>query len=756
MVPAGVACGKLDLKEIPENEKIVSDALAWIKFDVEDKLVLHTGPGDLSSRPHAIIKFSSPCYASVCAADQNVMRGMNVFLRNLNQPDPDPDAPNADPHPRALVQVNQNVVNAMEHGRGGADMASLNDLNFQPPIVYPISAVIPLKSSIKTYGPWASSNFSTTNSKDGGVCGGIKVENNPDLAPWIFGSTLSMHNIGLSLVEYSNIGLTRSETGSITLASLPSGFAYVGAALANSGPTLTGMNFTFGQNGISTTYEFKTYTPKFGKLSKLYIDKFKEVSKKRSEQLRFLKNQAVQQNKSARRIRNIQIRNAFINARHHDAIGRQASLQRVMVGEMYNFYDGKTDDEGPSQRTVVGTDTLSKSINEMVYDYSRKAFISLDGLYSPVTINGDGLKVDSGIMPRFISAVQLYNHHSSPIHAQPPFTTGECDFSTAPGVHDQYNLTIHNMYLNPLANPNSIPHISGATHQGHSIELVGRENDIPESGSMACLYTRDDPDKYSSDYRFLGLRGPLVLHSWGYDVDGKPIPNLIDQEDQAKSGIFVAETGSGSGLTGLKDQFLPNWLQKPATWPVGPVDLRFDRDRGVWVTPQPFKIVVAQLKTDIEPWGDGAGIIINIRDAKRYGKKLFDENGHPVKENNPCVANCERGALRVLTNLTFSEGCGLVAETAYVRVTSIRAGDDIVIPVTSCSGGPIDCSSSSNISSSSSSCAAPTGYDNTEDYPRIKIVDRLGIDHYKDDMAYVYYDTYEAAYVILQSNTLNW
>ena len=36
-------------------------------------------------------------------------------------------------------------------------------------------------------------------------------------------------------------------------------------------------------------------------------------------------------------------------------------------------------------------------------------------------------------------------------------------------------------------------------------------------------------DKYQMNQRFLGLRGPLTLHGWGYDVEGFPVPNAADE-----------------------------------------------------------------------------------------------------------------------------------------------------------------------------------------------------------------------------------
>ena len=62
-----------------------------------------------------------------------------------------------------------------------------------------------------------------------------------------------------------------------------------------------------------------------------------------------------------------------------------------------------------------------------------------------------------------------------------------------------------------------------------------------------------------------------------------------------------AAAGSFAG-TALEDKFLPGFLRNSHTWPTAPLDLRFDRERGVWTTPQPprFAQVILE-KCDREP-----------------------------------------------------------------------------------------------------------------------------------------------------------
>ena len=646
----GVKCGSLDINNLTTGEKIVSDTLAWVKFDVDEKLYLYTLPNELTPRPHAVITFSEGCFATICDSELTTMRGLQWFFRNLLLPNPSvnstPQNPGTDQKDPQAPQAGVSDVNPLASGAfgiaaGAMDGASLNNFDYQPAAVYPIAGAIPMRSNIACYGPWASSNFSTTHIPDGGACGGITVENNPDLNPWNYGSTLALQGVGQTLVESTAIGLIKSETGSVTVPGLPLGVTTIGGAIGTFGPSLSSISFTYGGQGVSTSYEFKTYTPKFGKLTKLFTDKFKENVKKRAEFLRFIKNQSVNQYKSFRRVRAVQNQARLQGLRYKQAVSRQASLQRVLMGEMYNLYAPKNSGiGGPSQRTVVGTDTLDKSINEMVYDFHKKAFISLDGLYSPVSISGNIISpnpdnLDRGIFPRFIQAASNPSHFVSPLHPQPPFTTGECqDNPSVPG-HDINNIKIHNMYLNPLSNPDSIPHVSGGSgHMGHTIDLVGRGTGIPESGLMSSLYPRDAADRYSNDYRFLGMKGPLVLHAWGYDVDGKPIPNFIDTEEKAKSGIFVTvNSGDPAKPSGLTEMFMADWLHKPATWPVGPVDLRFDRERGVWVSPQPYKIVVARVVEKVSAFGEGIGSIINKYESKTYGRDLYDGSGNLIKSS---------------------------------------------------------------------------------------------------------------------------
>ena len=203
-------------------------------------------------------------------------------------------------------------------------------------------------------------------------------------------------------------------------------------------------------------------------------------------------------------------------------------------------------------------------------------------------------------------------------------------------------------FRNPYALPDDICR--------HSIMAIGRGDNPQTNGNNFVLYNNIRKDNINKDYyrydmdkqatdnvfilnnqRFMALRGPLMLHSWGFDTEGYPAPNahdmpyhiddnglvlrfkLVDTTGDKNFGknnleapgallpsssqygitplgdiITQAYTWSGSG-TGIGEgtgkwtkkstkskYFYRNWAQKPDLWPVGPIDLRWDSQRRVW------------------------------------------------------------------------------------------------------------------------------------------------------------------------------
>ena len=112
----------------------------------------------------------------------------------------------------------------------------------------------------------------------------------------------------------------------------------------------------------------------------------------------------------------------------------------------------------------------------------------------------------------------------------------------------------------------------------------------------------------SNNHRFFGLRGPMVLHSWGYDTDGFPVPNKADQPVMSnglmvrkKDGtiLTLGEDPNDDTVFNREKTFYNGWAQLPGTWPVGPIDFRWDRDKKMWTVGDREKYAFVILEEDL-------------------------------------------------------------------------------------------------------------------------------------------------------------
>ena len=668
MVDTGITlCGKIDIQSFPENEIFTTEETAWVKADVDEKLYSWRG------RPATVLKISSPLTARYCGDAAEFIPAMignleatevgidAAFENEYTDPaDPnagdgeappeDPDALPAENPPDPLCYTEKTAF--LENMNVALDAYSINDKGYQGKAIVPSAAAVPMRSNIRTYGPWASNNFSTS-------AGGTNVRVEADLAPWVFGSYATMNAYGQKMANAIAVGTNKAETGSVSLPGMPQSFTpgtkfTLGASVIG-GPHLSSFSFTLGSGGAICNYEFRTFTPKIGDLTRLQVENHKFNTQKRAETTKFLREERLNINRQARRIANVQsMINKASNAYTMNQTSK-ASLQRVIMGEAYDIPLAGNVSKTVA-RAAVGLNTLAGTAVEMIQNYAGKAFMSLDGMFSPVSIKGGGGQTGD-VGPEHPGWITPFGHYtniqssvrSSPTLPIPPVRNALYEGASA---HD---LSINQRYLNPLTNkvdPTNNPHHHFGEGVGHNIELVGRQPEIPDGkGGMLNSISEDgSPEKYSSDYRFLGLRGPLVLHQWGYDLEGKPVPNAIDVPIEAKEGKFVNpfdyrnidySDANAIAKEGLKDEFLKDWLGNPGTWPVGPIDLRWDRNRGVWVSPPSFKIVPVETTSEITEYGTGTGKLVNRNIAKgqNYGEEIYDNEGRLVKSDNNLEQN---------------------------------------------------------------------------------------------------------------------
>ena len=352
---------------------------------------------------------------------------------------------------------------------------------------------------------------------------------------------------------------------------------------------------------------------------------------------------------------------------------------------------------GNAARKEVSTQTITQ-VNQLG-QWDNVALMSMDGLIRPIrnraSLNGTGaLYINaqnngSGLGSKLPIANDTGNFHvnldpfsisgwegdgQNPYNRIAPVNSGVLKPPSYARVPDQQNSAepmaplnggtskdyfprpvINAEFLNFLANPASQLVNRGRGNNplsgtfGHDIEVVTRSSGAAilekNAGYLSLLSTGFELG-YTEDYRFMAMRGPIMVHGWGYDLQGKPIPNSNEtgvfsgQWDTAiNQSDFSSTTGwlnqdfwtSGSPFSGqhrkdynlLTDNFYSGWLQQPETWPAGPIDLRWDRQRSVWTVPNSYEFAFVDLETGIGGFASGDGFIRNYTD-------MYDADGTPI------------------------------------------------------------------------------------------------------------------------------
>lgn len=104
-----------------------------------------------------------------------------------------------------------------------------------------------------------------------------------------------------------------------------------------------------------------------------------------------------------------------------------------------------------------------------------------------------------------------------------------------------------------------------------------------------------------SEIRSVGFKIPTVFAGWGLDIAGRPVPSIYDadkknEDPSVDNNEFLDINGSGetqklevskaSGdifkLELKKNTYMENAAKNPSTWVAGPLDVRWDKYRGVW------------------------------------------------------------------------------------------------------------------------------------------------------------------------------
>lgn len=459
-------CISMDFKQNDYDENLI----AYIKCTV-DPTIYYLDTTTLYS-PRVVVTLPGRVVPKTKADDGNDFNGvLKAILSDHARTD--------------LGITNQTTIDSIIDGifnRFGGEqlMYGLAGLAQKPDLVG-----VALQSNIDTYGPWYAA----------GAIGKIVTVKEPSLVPWNYNGYEVMDAVGNAMVTDSITYQQVGETGTIEVPGSPA--LNLGDQLLSGGPYITDISVGISEGGVKTTYRMQTWTPRFGRLNKSFIDRIDKISGRVQQQKRLLQ-QLTRVPPPGSKAFDARATAFTSNTGRRD----HKTSSTFLAGETF------VDASGFKSSNVVVSPTYDLPLTLNSGNYPLKALVSLDGIFRPFSTNPSV----SGIA-----------------HFETPTASGSSGRSVTE--------------LNPYQN-------------GTDISLFARSQSLPpDSGFLT-----DIPN--TNDNRAMALRGPIILSGWGYDTNGKPVPN--------------------SNPATPTDSFTTNYLKKCDEWKTGPVDLQWDNSRKVW------------------------------------------------------------------------------------------------------------------------------------------------------------------------------
>ncbi len=361
-----------------------------------------------------------------------------------------------------------------------------------------------------------------------GVFGQVVIEQDESLTPWNFGNRATLELAALARLRNASAGQQVTEAGHVTLAGLPQ--FNVGDTLVAGGPNLSNIQVSIGNNGVTTTYRMQTFTKRFGDFGRLNDERLKRIGNKMN-------------------VFEASIRRAFGSAPAAPFVPARAIAFEIMKNKghkgqrethshSHDMIEVTHPETGKSHR--VGSNSLTFHVHRLATEDTKKT-------------------------KNIASASKNANKRG---------------FSTKPGGDVDSGLPC---YVEPGTGAET-PTVEDLTpyKDGHDMQ-------VSYGDTYKDIRVTDVSKGYEpNNARPVGMRFPMVGVGWGFDVDGKPIPN--------KSSTYPSSPS---------DEFKDNYLTNTKDWKAGPVDIRWNEERGVWVAGGGDSVTVAVVIQHSGHFGNG-------------------------------------------------------------------------------------------------------------------------------------------------------
>ena len=586
----------LDLTNFKTEDYIfINEHEAYVRFTVEE--IVYLDPV-AKARPRVIISFPDRVFTShISVISQTDANGNPLFV---------------DSNGNSLVKVTDWKTSALQtltssiYARMtvGSDAVVAGAL---PLPAFPYIVALPMQSNELSYGPWVATSNGSNVIVDANKTEYIKDGN---LNPWNYGNTANMNYAGWTSVNSKIVRQNVVEFGNFTLPGLPR--FTLGQVAIGTGPELTDFSITFGPEGMTTTYGMKTYTPNYGTIGKTRIDSMKKIGSNITKTITSMQKSLAERKTWTKfgqsAISRMLARNdASIRTSSSSFILGDSQIEWYPSGELtsngvsvpgvgnvaFDDYTYGLFDIGNKENVVVITDVrkcLPEFAASIDSEYQKRAGVCTEGIFRPYSTYiadtnfshySSGIKFFLGSGDMVYRGIPATGVPSASGYGQYGYYNYSNNFSKfgTPPVSGIGQPPINCWTTNPFLEGSGLtfdPNVSGFAlslyYKGHDIEYVVRDGTYPVDLSVRSPY-----DNYSTAgwYRAIGIKTPIILTGWGYDIDGYPTPNKYGDTNRGAS-------------------FEDDWLRKPHHWKTGPLDVRWDNNRGVWTCPSPLPVVRIQ------------------------------------------------------------------------------------------------------------------------------------------------------------------
>lgn len=671
---------------------------------------------------------------------------------------------NADQMKCGFIRLLFTLDQMSDDSNPSSNNASMENESIMQKAAVPQFAAIPVEFTQAVYGPWINHPGLISDSIFAGrtdtiadvnnLIGGTKIVHDPQLTPWNYGSMEILDNAVMAKirddVNYQQI----TEEGSVQvpgILALHNSAYRIGDVLSYegsiNGPIVSNIQIQIGEGGITTTYNMRTYSRKIGFFNKDNADRLREFGmeslKRRKEISTSLLSLSEQlSTRSPSTDPNTLSPGAIFDfAREHLALPPKplrSSPFEILAGcaTPYAHPLGQSASKNPftdigyspswpslpysktalnlnpkdlmRHQTNVSLQDIGELPREISAGYACKSYMSLDGIFSPISFyptphgatyhiakynrsgcafcGGNGTytysyySYDPDNPPANAAALnsskasksekcpfcetnedknKKLGQSSSPREITPPYVLASGDDLSIISRNALKNMGLPGLSGNPIINYSTLNPVllskgefsawqnrQEGDFTAHTIDLIGQGLTVPESDDgLKPAYSTNiersyaDYDMnfiefaknrgianlsaYNHNMRFFGLRGPLMLHGWGYDLEGYPVPNASGEPKVSQGEIVKDDAGNiiyknqkqkldGTWTKPYKENaFYQGWGQLPGTWPVGPVDLRWDSNAGVWTVGSNYKPVWVAIETDLLDTEPVRGVIID-------------------------------------------------------------------------------------------------------------------------------------------------